>query len=183
MSLKERAEILHRVGELIEERAPEIAKVETRDNGSLLRSMTNSVIPRAGYNFRFFADHLDKLDELEDFETRGHTNHVNWDPAGVAVVITPWNAPLMLATWRIAPALAAGDAVIAKPPEWAPAHGLAARRHHAGRRDAGRGLQRRPGDRRGVGRGTRRPSRRRSRRVHGIGWRPADSSPPPRART
>ena len=73
MSLKERAEILHRVGELIEERAPEIAKVETRDNGSLLRSMTNSVIPRAGYNFRFFADHLDKLDELEDFETRGHT--------------------------------------------------------------------------------------------------------------
>jgi acyl-CoA reductase-like NAD-dependent aldehyde dehydrogenase len=120
MSLKERAEILHRVGELIEERAPEIAKVETRDNGSLLRSMTNSVIPRAGYNFRFFAEHLDKLDELEDFDTRGHTNHVSWDPSGVAVVITPWNAPLMLATWRIAPALAAGDAVIAKPPEWAP---------------------------------------------------------------
>jgi acyl-CoA reductase-like NAD-dependent aldehyde dehydrogenase len=120
MSLKERAEILHRVGELIEERAPEIAKVETRDNGSLLRSMTNSVIPRAGYNFHFFADHLDKLDELEDFDTRGHTNHVSWDPSGVAVVITPWNAPLMLATWRIAPALAAGDAVIAKPPEWAP---------------------------------------------------------------
>jgi len=120
MALKQRAEILHRVGELIEERAPEIAKVETRDNGSLLRSMTNSVIPRAGYNFHFFADHLDKLDELEDFDTRGHTNHVSWDPSGVAVVITPWNAPLMLATWRIAPALAAGDAVIAKPPEWAP---------------------------------------------------------------
>jgi aminomuconate-semialdehyde/2-hydroxymuconate-6-semialdehyde dehydrogenase len=120
MSLNERAEILHRVGELIEERAPDIARVETRDNGSLLRSMTNSVIPRAGYNFRFFADHLDKLDELEDFDTRGHSNHVSWDPSGVAVVITPWNAPLMLATWRIAPALAAGDAVIAKPPEWAP---------------------------------------------------------------
>ena len=82
--------------------------------------MTNSVIPRAGYNFHFFADHLDKLDELDDFETRGHTNHVTWNPSGVAVVITPWNAPLMLATWRIAPALAAGDAVIAKPPEWAP---------------------------------------------------------------
>jgi aminomuconate-semialdehyde/2-hydroxymuconate-6-semialdehyde dehydrogenase len=120
MDLKRRAEILHRVGELIEERAPEIAKVETRDNGSLLRSMTNSVIPRAGHNFHFFADHLDKLDEIEDFDTRGHTNHVSWDPSGVGVVITPWNAPLMLATWRIAPALAAGDAVIAKPPEWAP---------------------------------------------------------------
>lgn len=119
MAPKQRAEILHRVGELIEERAPEIAKVETRDNGSLLRSMTNSVIPRAGYNFHFFADELEKLSQ-DDFETRGHTNHVSWDPSGVAVVITPWNAPLMLATWRIAPALAAGDAVIAKPPEWAP---------------------------------------------------------------
>ena len=119
MSPKERAEILHRVGELIEERAPKIAAVETRDNGSLLRSMTNSVIPRAGYNFHFFADELEKLGH-GDFETRGHTNHVSWDPSGVAVVITPWNAPLMLATWRIAPALAAGDAVIAKPPEWAP---------------------------------------------------------------
>ncbi len=116
---KERAEILHRVGELIEQRAPQIAAVETRDNGSLLRSMTRSVIPRAGYNFHFFADELEKLGH-DDFDTRGHTNHVSWDPSGVAVVITPWNAPLMLASWRIAPALAAGDAVIAKPPEWAP---------------------------------------------------------------
>jgi aminomuconate-semialdehyde/2-hydroxymuconate-6-semialdehyde dehydrogenase len=119
MAPKERAEVLHRVGELIEERAPDIAKVETRDNGSLLRSMTNSVIPRAGHNFHFFADHLETL-RFDDLETRGHVNHVSWDPSGVAVVITPWNAPLMLATWRIAPALAAGDAVIAKPPEWAP---------------------------------------------------------------
>jgi aminomuconate-semialdehyde/2-hydroxymuconate-6-semialdehyde dehydrogenase len=120
MTPKERAQVLHRIGELIEQRAPEIAQVETRDNGSLLRSMTSSVIPRAGYNFHFFADHLDKLDEIGDFDTRGHTNHVSWNPSGVAAVITPWNAPLMLATWRIAPALAAGDAVIAKPPEWAP---------------------------------------------------------------
>ena len=119
MAPKERAEVLHRVGELIEERAPDIAKVETRDNGSLLRSMTNSVIPRAGHNFHFFADHLESL-RFDDLETRGHVNHVSWDPSGVAAVITPWNAPLMLATWRIAPALAAGDAVIAKPPEWAP---------------------------------------------------------------
>jgi aminomuconate-semialdehyde/2-hydroxymuconate-6-semialdehyde dehydrogenase len=119
MAPKERAEVLHRVGELIEERAAQIARVETRDNGSLLRSMTRSVIPRAGHNFHFFADELEKLSH-DDFETRGHTNHVSWDPSGVAVVITPWNAPLMLASWRIAPALAAGDAVIAKPPEWAP---------------------------------------------------------------
>jgi aminomuconate-semialdehyde/2-hydroxymuconate-6-semialdehyde dehydrogenase len=119
MAPKERADILHRVGELIEQRAERIAAVETRDNGSLLRSMVRSVIPRAGHNFHFFADELERLSH-DDFETRGHRNHVRWDPSGVAVVITPWNAPLMLATWRIAPALAAGDAVVAKPPEWAP---------------------------------------------------------------
>ena len=119
MAPKERAEILHRIGELIEEHAAEIARVETRDNGSLLRSMAGSVIPRAGYNFHFFADFLEDL-VFEDLDTRGHTNQVSWNPSGVAAVITPWNAPLMLATWRIAPALAAGDAVIAKPPEWAP---------------------------------------------------------------
>jgi len=56
----------------------------------------------------------------DDFDTRGHTNHVSWDPAGVTAVITPWNAPLMLATWRVAPALAAGNTVVLKPPEWAP---------------------------------------------------------------
>ncbi len=50
----------------------------------------------------------------------GFAEHVSWDPSGVAVVITPWNAPLMLATWRIAPALAAGNTVVVKPPEWAP---------------------------------------------------------------
>src|SRR5207245_9984591 len=53
-------------------------------------------------------------------EVSGHAERVSWDPAGVTAVITPWNAPLMLATWRIAPALAAGNTVVAKPPEWAP---------------------------------------------------------------
>jgi aminomuconate-semialdehyde/2-hydroxymuconate-6-semialdehyde dehydrogenase len=116
---KTRAAILHAVGEGIEKRALELAAVETRDNGSLLRSMQRSVIPRAGHNFHFFADELEALAH-DDFDTRGHTNHVSWDPSGVAAVITPWNAPLMLGTWRLAPALAAGNSVVFKPPEWAP---------------------------------------------------------------
>jgi aminomuconate-semialdehyde/2-hydroxymuconate-6-semialdehyde dehydrogenase len=93
--------------------------VETRDNGSLLRSMRNSVMPRVARNFRFFADRLLELDE-PDADFNGFAEHVSWDPSGVAAVITPWNAPLMLATWRIAPALAAGNTVVLKPPEWAP---------------------------------------------------------------
>jgi aminomuconate-semialdehyde/2-hydroxymuconate-6-semialdehyde dehydrogenase len=116
---EERAKILHAVGEGIEARVPELAVVETRDNGSTLRSMRNSVMPRVAHNFHFFADQLVRLGH-EDFDVREHTNHVSWDPSGVAVVITPWNAPLMLGTWRLAPALAAGNAVVFKPPEWAP---------------------------------------------------------------
>jgi aminomuconate-semialdehyde/2-hydroxymuconate-6-semialdehyde dehydrogenase len=119
MPPKERAEILHRIADGVEARVPELAAVETRDNGSLLRSMRNSVMPRVARNFRFFADQLLALETgVKDYD--GFAERVAWDPSGVTVVITPWNAPLMLATWRVAPALAAGNAVILKPPEWAP---------------------------------------------------------------
>jgi aminomuconate-semialdehyde/2-hydroxymuconate-6-semialdehyde dehydrogenase len=119
MPPKERAEALHRVADGVEAWVPELAAVETRDNGSLLRSMQNSVMPRVARNFRSFADQLLALETgVKDYE--GFAEHVAWDPSGVTVVITPWNAPLMLATWRVAPALAAGNAVILKPPEWAP---------------------------------------------------------------
>ena len=116
----DRAEILHRVADGVEARVEDLSQVETRDNGSLLRSHRRGVMPRVAMNIRFFADFL--RDELShpDFDTRGHRNHVSWDPAGVTAIVTPWNAPLMLATWRIGPALAAGNTVVLKPPEWAP---------------------------------------------------------------
>ena len=115
----ERAELLRAVAAGVDEWAEELARVETRDNGSLLRSHRRGVMPRVGNNFRFFADYLDTLDQ-PDGEIRGHRERVTYEPAGVAAIITPWNAPLMLATWRIGPALAAGNTVVAKPPEWAP---------------------------------------------------------------
>lgn len=124
----ERARILHAIADGVEKRIEELAIVETTDNGALLRSHRRGVMPRVAHNFRFFADWLLKLDH-EDFDTypsggsaagRGHTNHVSWDPAGPSVLITPWNAPLMLATWKVAPALAAGNTVILKPAEWSP---------------------------------------------------------------
>ncbi|MBI3647293.1 MAG: aldehyde dehydrogenase [Actinobacteria bacterium] len=116
---KRRAEVLHRIADLVQERVPELAAVETRDNGSLLRSMRSSVMPRVARNFRFFADQLLELGNRE-MAYEGFSERLTWDPSGVTGVITPWNAPLMLATWRLAPALAAGNAVILKPPEWAP---------------------------------------------------------------
>ncbi|MEI5524933.1 aldehyde dehydrogenase [Streptomyces brasiliscabiei] len=115
----ERARLLHAVADGVEKRLEELAIVETNDNGALLRSHRRGVMPRVAHNFRFFADWLLTL-EHEEFETRGHANRVSWDPAGPSVLITPWNAPLMLATWKVAPALAAGNTVILKPAEWTP---------------------------------------------------------------
>jgi aminomuconate-semialdehyde/2-hydroxymuconate-6-semialdehyde dehydrogenase len=119
LSPNDRADSLHRVADGIDARADELAVVETRDNGSLLRSHRRSVMPRVGMNFRFFADKLRTLAH-DDMEVRGHRERITWHPAGVCAVITPWNAPLMLATWRIGPALAAGNTVVYKPPEWTP---------------------------------------------------------------
>jgi 5-carboxymethyl-2-hydroxymuconic-semialdehyde dehydrogenase len=117
-----RARLLHAVADRVDAAVERLAAVETRDNGSLLRSMRRSVMPRVARNFRFFADQLLALASGRDgvFELDGHRSRVAWDPAGVTAVVTPWNALLMLATWRVAPALAAGNTVVLKPPEWAP---------------------------------------------------------------
>jgi len=115
----ERAEFLQAIAAGIEKRVEDLAVVETADNGSLLRSHRRSVMPRVAHNFRFFAEWLGQL-EGGELEIREHRERISWQPAGVTAVITPWNAPLMLASWRIAPALAAGNTVVAKPPELAP---------------------------------------------------------------
>jgi aminomuconate-semialdehyde/2-hydroxymuconate-6-semialdehyde dehydrogenase len=119
LPVKQRSDILRAVADGIDGRREDLARVETRDNGSLLRSHRRGVMPRVAMNFRYFADYAEKIAHPID-EIRGHRQRVSYDPAGVVAVITPWNAPLMLATWRIGPALAAGDTVVVKPPEWAP---------------------------------------------------------------
>lgn len=129
----ERAATLRAVADGIEAHVEPLSQVETRDNGSLLRSHRRSVMPRVARNFRFFADQLLSLPD-ERFHQDRHASRTEWDGAGVTAVITPWNAPLMLATWRVAPALAAGNTVVLKPPEWAPlsASMLAEIAHDAG---------------------------------------------------
>ena len=117
---KDRAAVLHRIADGVETRIEELSAVETRDNGSLLRSHRSSVMPRVARNFRYFADKLLDLEGAGDATFNGNRERFTWDPSGVTAVVGPWNAPLMLATWRIAPALAAGNAVVHKPPEWAP---------------------------------------------------------------
>ena len=116
----ERSAILRRVAEGVQDRIEDLSRVETRDNGSLIRSHRRGVMPRVAMNFRFFADFAEHQLGHPDLEVRGHRERISYDPAGVVAIITPWNAPLMLATWRIGPALAAGNTVVLKPPEWAP---------------------------------------------------------------
>ena len=114
-----RLPILRRFASGIMTRAAEIAAVETADNGSLLAGNLHRMVPRAAQNISFFAEWALGLND----HTIDHpevVNNVRYDPSGVAVLITPWNAPFMLTTWKVGPALAAGNAVVIKPPEWAP---------------------------------------------------------------
>jgi acyl-CoA reductase-like NAD-dependent aldehyde dehydrogenase len=114
-----RAAHLHRLADLIDANVEPLARVESADMAMLLRSLRARVIARGALNFRNYAD-LALAHEERDWHSRGTWNRVQRMPAGPAAVITPWNAPFMLSTWKIAPALAAGCPVVLKPAEWSP---------------------------------------------------------------
>ncbi|MEN9316049.1 MAG: hypothetical protein RIS35_2442 [Pseudomonadota bacterium] len=119
LSAAERKPMLDRFAEEIGRRADAFCVLESNDAGVLLSRMRHGVVPRAMQNIGWFAQHaLGLQDRPIDTEQAHHI--VRHDPAGVTVVITPWNAPLMLSTWKLGPALAAGNTCILKPPEWAP---------------------------------------------------------------
>jgi len=111
--------ILRRFAQAILDHGKEIAAVETEDNGSLLIGNSTRMVPRAALNLSFFADRALKLND-EKIDSPEVVNHVRFDPAGVAGLITPWNGPFMLTTWKVGPCLAAGNTAVVKPPEWAP---------------------------------------------------------------
>ncbi|HVU65909.1 MAG TPA: aldehyde dehydrogenase [Ktedonobacteraceae bacterium] len=116
-----RGEYLRRFAAVIEEHVEDLAAVETSDNGSLLEASRLRVMKRSASNIRFFADYAERLHgAIWDIEGSNARNTVLYQPAGVTAIVTPWNAPMMLASWRVGPALAAGNTVVLKPPEWAP---------------------------------------------------------------
>jgi acyl-CoA reductase-like NAD-dependent aldehyde dehydrogenase len=119
LSPPERADHLHRLADLIDENIDDLATVECVDMAMLLESLQARVIHRGAENFRNYAD-LAAGYEGRKWSSKGTDNFVQRMPAGPAVIITPWNAPWLLSTWKLAPALAAGNPVILKPAEWAP---------------------------------------------------------------
>jgi acyl-CoA reductase-like NAD-dependent aldehyde dehydrogenase len=114
-----RTQRLHRLADLIDEHVEELAAVECADMAMLLESLRLRVIARGARNFRAYAD-LAAAQQERDWRSSGTWNRVQRMPSGPAAVITPWNAPFMLSTWKCAPALAAGCTVVLKPAEWSP---------------------------------------------------------------
>src|SRR6478609_9114714 len=117
---EDRFKILNRIAELIDQNLDALALAETNDNGKPLWLSKKVDIPRASSNFRFFATGIMHTStESHNMEDRA-INYTLRQPIGVVGCISPWNLPLYLFTWKIAPALAAGNCVIAKPSEVTP---------------------------------------------------------------
>jgi aminomuconate-semialdehyde/2-hydroxymuconate-6-semialdehyde dehydrogenase len=123
--VRERAARLHKIADAIEKRFDCFVQAEVADTGKPLSLATKLDVPRAAANFRVFAD-LVKISGVEAFQTEtpeggSALNYAVRKPLGVVAVITPWNLPLLLLTWKVAPALACGNAVVVKPSEETPA--------------------------------------------------------------
>jgi betaine-aldehyde dehydrogenase/5-carboxymethyl-2-hydroxymuconic-semialdehyde dehydrogenase len=119
MGVTARGEVMRRVADLIDANVPSLAAVECLDMAMLEESLRLRVLSRGARNFRAYADLAEQYDERV-WSSNGTANRVMRMPAGPTAVITPWNAPFMLSTWKCAPALAAGNTVILKPAEWSP---------------------------------------------------------------
>lgn len=117
---EERFRVLNKIAELIEKNLDELAKAESTDNGKPLKLSKTVDIPRASSNMRFFATaQMHFASESHSMEDKGF-NYTLRQPVGVVGCISPWNLPLYLFTWKIAPALATGNCVVAKPSEITP---------------------------------------------------------------
>ena len=119
MGRNDRARLIHRLADLMEEHADELARLDSTDMGKPFVQAKHDVA-RSVWNFRFFADHQrDHVGEVMPMDS-GHHTYTEYGPAGVVAAISPWNFPLMMASWKIAPAIAWGNTCIIKPAEDTP---------------------------------------------------------------
>lgn len=119
LTLENRADWLHRIADKMEENIEKIAELESLDTGKPWEVALNVDASRSVNNFRFFANYSQEIPEL-NFEMDDATNYVLRKPVGIVGLISPWNLPLYLLSWKIAPALLMGNAIIAKPSELTP---------------------------------------------------------------
>jgi aldehyde dehydrogenase (NAD+) len=118
LTASERGRLLYRLGDLIAEQGERLAQIETRDNGKLITEMRTQLRNIPSW-FRYFGGLADKLEgRVIPIEKAKTFNFTRLEPIGVVAAITPWNSPLMLAAWKLAPALAAGNTIVWKPSEF-----------------------------------------------------------------
>lgn len=120
LTINERSAMLRKLSLIIEANLSELALAETIDNGKPIDVSRTIDIPRAAYNFRFYADAITQFSGESYVTSNSTLNYVRHDPIGVVACISPWNLPLYSFTWKVAPALAAGNCVVAKPSEVTP---------------------------------------------------------------
>jgi aminomuconate-semialdehyde/2-hydroxymuconate-6-semialdehyde dehydrogenase len=119
MGFEKRQQLMHRLADLMEEHADELAMADTRDMAKPITQAHHDVT-RSILNVRFFADHArQSMADTYPMDS-GHHAYSRWEPVGVVVAISPWNFPLMLGTWKVMPALAWGNTVVWKPAEDTP---------------------------------------------------------------
>ena len=120
MSARERGRLLYKLAQTIEERSQQLAELETADNGKPIRESLYVDLPQVAENFEYFAGWATKI-EGETIPVPGRMfNYTLREPLGVCGQIIPWNFPLLMAAWKLAPALAAGNTVVLKPAEQTP---------------------------------------------------------------
>ncbi|WP_102027630.1 aldehyde dehydrogenase [Salirhabdus sp. Marseille-P4669] len=120
ITLQERSKILRRIGDLIVERVDELAQLESMDTGKPVALAKKIDIPRAAYNFHFFADYITSVG-TDAYQQDDQAIHYAYRrPVGVVGIIKPWNLPLLLLTWKLAPCLGMGNTAVIKPAEWTP---------------------------------------------------------------
>ena len=120
MAPGEREKLLLKVADLIEKNGTELAQLETLDNGKSLFETTNVDIPQAAATFRYYAGWVNKLTGETNPTDPGYFNFTLREPVGVCGQIIPWNFPLLMAAWKLGPALACGNTVVLKPAEQTP---------------------------------------------------------------
>ncbi|MEO5810808.1 MAG: 5-carboxymethyl-2-hydroxymuconate semialdehyde dehydrogenase [Rhodanobacter sp.] len=116
---KERATLLHNLAELIRKHVPELAETESRDTGQVIAQTRDALVPRAAYNFDYFAEMCTRVNG-HSYPTETHLNYTLYHPVGVCALVSPWNVPFMTATWKTAPCLAFGNTAVLKMSELSP---------------------------------------------------------------
>jgi aminomuconate-semialdehyde/2-hydroxymuconate-6-semialdehyde dehydrogenase len=121
MGTAARQAVLHRFADLLSDHAEALGLADSSDMGKPISDLLEREVPRAAHNLRFFADHAAMATGEVFPMDSGHHAYERFEPAGVVAAISPWNFPLMLETWKVAPALAWGNTVVLKPAEESPA--------------------------------------------------------------